>query len=181
MLRSGGGSRSSSFRPNPRSSREAPPETSPLDQFLTALNRRIAEQAGNEKQIGHSFFLQGEDVGDDVAEFGRRFREEVLPLLQEYCYEDPAALARPLGTKLVDPETGELDLDLLRDDEELAEALANELLAGRFRRCERIFAAHRDGLRVGGGDASGRASRRRRRQARATASGRAAGGRRGAP
>jgi 5-methylcytosine-specific restriction enzyme B len=129
MLRSGGGSRSSSFRPNPRSSREAPPETSPLDQFLTALNRRIAEQAGNEKQIGHSFFLQGEDVVDDVAEFGRRFREEVLPLLQEYCYEDPAALARLLGTKLVDPETGELDLDLLRDDEELAEALANELLA----------------------------------------------------
>jgi hypothetical protein len=53
----------------------------------------------------------------------------VLPLLQEYCYEDPAALARLLGTKLVDPETGELDLDLLRDDEELAEALANELLA----------------------------------------------------
>jgi 5-methylcytosine-specific restriction enzyme B len=101
----------------------------PLDQFLTALNRRIAEQAGNEKQIGHSFFLQGEDVVDDVAEFGRRFREEVLPLLQEYCYEDPAALARLLGTKLVDPETGELDLDLLRDDEELAEALANELLA----------------------------------------------------
>lgn len=101
----------------------------PLDTFLRALNRRVAEQAGTEKQIGHSFFLDGEEAIEDVAEFGRRFREEVLPLLQEYCYEDPAALSRLLGPKLVDAETGALDLDVLRDDELLAETLAGELLS----------------------------------------------------
>lgn len=101
----------------------------PLDQFLSALNRRIAEHVGSEKQIGHSFFLDKEEAIDDIAEFGRRFREEVLPLLQEYCYDDASALAGLIGTRLVDPDTGAMDEDVLHDDESLAEALADELLA----------------------------------------------------
>ena len=37
-----------------------------------------------------------------MAKFGRVLQEDILPLLEEYCYEDWEALARILGEGLVD-------------------------------------------------------------------------------
>jgi len=68
-----------------------------LDEFLIELNARIAAHAGREKQIGHSFLMDGSQPISDAGEFARRFRQEILPLLQEYCYDDYAALARYLA------------------------------------------------------------------------------------
>jgi 5-methylcytosine-specific restriction protein B len=56
-----------------------------LDDFLEELNRRIAKTEGREKQIGHSFLLEGDEPIDDPDEFARRFRQEILPLLQSTC------------------------------------------------------------------------------------------------
>jgi 5-methylcytosine-specific restriction enzyme B len=73
-----------------------------LDDFLEELNRRIAKTEGREKQIGHSFLLEDGEPITDADEFARRFRQEILPLLQEYCYDDYTALASYIGSKLVD-------------------------------------------------------------------------------
>ena len=97
-----------------------------LDEFLEELNRRIAREAGREKQIGHSFLLDGGTPVAEPEEFGRRFRQEILPLLQEYCYEDYAALATYLGTELVDREAGSIDADIVRDPTSLIAALEKE-------------------------------------------------------
>jgi 5-methylcytosine-specific restriction protein B len=103
----------------------------PLDKFLDELNYRIAKNIGREKQIGHSFFLDEEGLAiTDPDEFARRFRQEILPLLQEYCYEDYATLATYIGDSLVDKHKQMIVKDLLLDSEKLIKALSDELING---------------------------------------------------
>lgn len=100
-----------------------------LDRFLAQLNRRVARREGREKQIGHAYLL---DAGKPVAtpdEFAERFRQEILPLLQEYCYDDYAELAEYVGTVLVDREGQRLNSALLDDPDALIAALADEFAA----------------------------------------------------
>ncbi len=59
-----------------------------LEDLLDHLNSVIVRKVGREKQIGHSVFLVDEEPVADVEEFAKRMRFEVIPLLQEYCYED---------------------------------------------------------------------------------------------
>jgi 5-methylcytosine-specific restriction protein B len=95
-----------------------------LDVFLDYLNARISEKEGREKQIGHAvFFVAGEPI-TEVEEFARRVKNEVVPLLQEYCYEDYNALADYLGAELVNAKEQRLDTELLAQPQALAAALA---------------------------------------------------------
>jgi len=97
-----------------------------LDDFLEELNKRIAKNEGREKQIGQSFLLEGDEPITDPDEFARRFRQEILPLLQEYCYDDYDALASYIGVKLVDKEAQTLDHERLGDADALLAALEEE-------------------------------------------------------
>lgn len=97
-----------------------------LDDFLEKLNRRIAKTVGREKQIGHSFLMEGEEPIVDAEAFARRFRQEILPLLQEYCYDDYATLATYIGTKLVVKNEQKLDHERIGDAEALLTALEEE-------------------------------------------------------
>jgi 5-methylcytosine-specific restriction protein B len=97
-----------------------------LDDSLEELNRRIAKTEGREKQIGHSFLLMGDEPTTDPEEFARRFRQEILPLLQEYCYDDYAELASYIGPTLVDKDAQTLDHERLADTDTLLAALEEE-------------------------------------------------------
>ena len=104
-------------------------ESLPLDKFLEELNYRIAKHIGREKQIGHSFFLSDEGLPiTDPDDFACCFRQEILPLLQEYCYEDYTTLALFIGDNLVDKETQTLNKDILSDPQKLIGALTEELI-----------------------------------------------------
>jgi len=77
----------------------------PLGPWLDALNRRILEHIGQDArnlQIGHAYLLEGGRPVSDFARFARIVQDDLIPLLEEYCYEDYAALARILGDDLVD-------------------------------------------------------------------------------
>jgi 5-methylcytosine-specific restriction protein B len=95
-----------------------------LAQFLRALNAKIAMTEGREKQIGHSFLLasDGQPVSDP-DEFAQRFRYEILPLLQEYSYEDYAELESYIGPRLVNVEDQSLNSDVLVNPQDLVDAL----------------------------------------------------------
>ncbi len=101
-----------------------------LDDFLEGLNQRIARFEGREKQVGHSYLLVDGQPVDEVEEFAARFREEILPLLQEYCYDDYAMLAKFIGTELVDADAGTLNAEKVDDAEQLVAELAREFGAG---------------------------------------------------
>ena len=100
-----------------------------LDDFLATLNQRIAEREGREKQIGHALLLEDGQPVSEPESFARRFRQEMLPLLQEYCYDDYGVLASYLGDRLVDAEAKSLRSEILDDPERLIEVLAQALAA----------------------------------------------------
>ncbi|WP_405661794.1 McrB family protein [Streptomyces sp. RK9] len=95
-----------------------------LADLLDTLNQRIRTHLDREKQIGHAFFLPGGAPVDSAAELAAIVRSEILPLLQEYAYDDYTLLAAFLGDDLVDTAT-----HTLRDlsDEDLVTALYTEL------------------------------------------------------
>ena len=97
-----------------------------LAEFLIQLNTRIAEHVGREKQIGHSFLMEDGQPVSDADEFARRFRQEILPLLQEYCYDDYGSLAHFLGSQLVDQQAQVLREDKLADSDSLLAVLEDE-------------------------------------------------------
>ena len=100
----------------------------PLGPWLKAINERIRKQVGRDArnlQIGHAFLLgEGKPVSD-FAKFARIVAEDIIPLLEEYCYEDHAALARILGPGLVDEEQQRIREGLfdLEHQAELVQAL----------------------------------------------------------
>ena len=60
------------------------------------------------------------EIGD---QFAQRFRQEIFPVLQEYCYDDYTTLAQYLGTKLINTSEQSANEDLLSDPSGLIEAL----------------------------------------------------------
>lgn len=95
-----------------------------LDDFLEFLNGKIRKKEGREKQIGHAVFFVGDEPISEIEEFARRIRHEVIPLLQEYCYEDYGALADYLGPELVFEDSQRLNVEILQQPEALVAALA---------------------------------------------------------
>jgi 5-methylcytosine-specific restriction protein B len=95
----------------------------PLGPWLDALNRRVCEHVGRNArnlQIGHSYLLQGGRSLKDMAALRRALRDDILPLLEEYCYEDFEALQNILGNGLVDVENGRIRHELFEDGQENA-------------------------------------------------------------
>jgi 5-methylcytosine-specific restriction protein B len=83
-------------------------EAIPLGQWLDALNYRIRGHIGKDArnlQIGHAYLMDdnGKPVAD-FAKFSRILAEDIIPLLEEYCYEDYSALTEILGGAMVDGE-----------------------------------------------------------------------------
>lgn len=94
-----------------------------LDGFLETLNQRISAREGREKQIGHAFLMDDGSPITQASAFCVRFRQEILPLLQEYCYDDYGILSTYIGEDLVDQERQRLKDEILSDDDALIAAL----------------------------------------------------------
>jgi 5-methylcytosine-specific restriction protein B len=81
----------------------------PLGPWLAALNERLRTHLGRDArnlQVGHAYLLENGRPVTDFAQFVRVLADDLVPLLEEYCYEDYGALARILGPGLVD-ESGQ--------------------------------------------------------------------------
>jgi 5-methylcytosine-specific restriction enzyme B len=101
--------------PDPGLLADAVTEGIPLGPWLKALNERICTNVGRDArnlQIGHAYLLEnGRPVGD-FATFARVFQEDILPLLEEYCYEDYTTLEKILGSSLVDVQKQQIHHEL---------------------------------------------------------------------
>jgi 5-methylcytosine-specific restriction protein B len=97
-----------------------------LDRLLGELNRRIAQYVDRDKQIGHALLLRDEQPLTDAAEFARVMRQDVVPLLSEYAFDDYNLLADLVGDGLVDRDGRVVRTDVLADPTLLIEALEAE-------------------------------------------------------
>jgi len=102
----------------------------PLGPWLRELNRRVCEHIGRDSrnlQIGHSYLMEGGKPITNFLRLVKAIREDIIPLLQEYCYEDYSALEKILGPGLVDVNSQQIRNDLF--DEPNQAQLIQALLA----------------------------------------------------
>jgi 5-methylcytosine-specific restriction protein B len=82
----------------------------PLGAWLDALNLRLRKHLKRDArnlQIGHAYLMPPQPI-TSVAEFARIVRDDIIPLLEEYCYEDFGTLKEILNGELVDAEAGRI-------------------------------------------------------------------------
>ena len=87
----------------------------PLGAWLDALNNQIVTHIGRDArnlQIGHAYLLSDGRPIINLARFVHVLQDDIIPLLQEYCYEDYAALTRILGRGLVDEDRQQIRQEL---------------------------------------------------------------------
>ena len=93
----------------------------PLNAWFNGLNERIRQHVGRDArnlQIGHSYLMQSGSPLKDIATLKRAIRDDIIPLLEEYCYEDYATLANILGADLVDVGLQRIRQELFDDGQE---------------------------------------------------------------
>ncbi|KFL37228.1 AAA family ATPase [Arenimonas donghaensis] len=80
-----------------------------LQSLLATLNRRIEVLLDRDHMLGHAYFMSLQN-DDDLASLATVFRNQVLPLLQEYFFEDWQRIAwvlndhrKPAGCRFVVP------------------------------------------------------------------------------
>lgn len=101
-----------------------------LRAWLEALNARIREHVGRDArnlQIGHSYLMHDGGPIRDIGALRRAIRDDIIPLLEEYCYEDYGKLSEILGTLIVDTDAARVRHELFEDGQE--DALVQGLLA----------------------------------------------------
>jgi 5-methylcytosine-specific restriction protein B len=100
----------------------------PLGPWLNALNERIRAHLGRDGrnlQIGHAYLLEGAKPVTDFLRFVRILADDIIPLLEEYCYENFGTLTQILGPGLVDETRQRIREELFTPArrEELVQAL----------------------------------------------------------
>lgn len=77
-----------------------------VQELLKAINKQIREKIDREHQIGHSYFI---DVTTE-AQLKETFENEIIPLLQEYFYENYESIKEILGGQDFTDEEEKIDL-----------------------------------------------------------------------
>jgi len=84
----------------------------PLQPWLDALNGRLLKHLGLDArnlQVGHAYFMHGGKPVPDMLRLAAIIRDDIVPLLEEYCYDSPSALAAILGSTLVNGDPPRID------------------------------------------------------------------------
>lgn len=89
-----------------------------LNLILETINRRVARLLDRDHQIGHSYFLTISAADDPIAALRVVFRDNILPLLKEYFYNDPAKIGLVLGKAFVHPSNEELRFAAFDEEQE---------------------------------------------------------------
>ncbi|CAG9238171.1 AAA family ATPase [Paraburkholderia tropica] len=98
-----------------------------LDVWLDALNKRLRRHLKRDArnlQIGQAYLLSSSMTS--VSDFARVLRDDIIPLLEEYCYDDFSTLKDIIGHELVDVDNSRIreELFLPNRDNELIDALS---------------------------------------------------------
>ena len=82
-----------------------------LEQLLTKINDRIKNEYDRDHQIGHSYLMSVKDKED----LERAYKNRILPLLNEYFYNDIDAVAKILNCKPDDISSKENWFNVLKE------------------------------------------------------------------
>ena len=98
-----------------------------IDNLLETINKRVEYLYDRDHTIGHAYFMSLENLEtkeDKKAELENIFRNKIIPLLQEYFYDDWEKVRLVLGDDFVEKievKSDIFDEDLIKDSEYLEE------------------------------------------------------------
>lgn len=93
----------------------------PLGQWLAALNGRILKHVKRDArnlQIGHTYLMHKDSAMSDVRRLAQAVQDDLIPLLEEYCYEDYDALEKILGSHFIQRDKRRIDESLFQPGRE---------------------------------------------------------------
>lgn len=122
------------YMPNPKQLEGVSMNGIPLDLWLSELNRRIVQHVGRDArnlQIGHAYLMDGDKPITRFSTFVRILQEDIIPLLEEYCYEDYSMLREILGSGLIDVERQRIKTEIfdLNQEDKLMSVLRTPEIA----------------------------------------------------
>ena len=71
-----------------------------LEKLLNTINKRIEKLLDKDHQIGHSYFMNSDNLLS-IVDLRYIFKNKILPLLQEYFYGDFGKIGLVLGEKFI--------------------------------------------------------------------------------
>lgn len=118
--------------PDTRTLQDASVGGIPLRAWLEAVNANIRTHIGRDArnlQIGHAYLMHRGRPISDFSVLKRVIRDDVLPLLEEYCYEDFSTLVKIVGAGIIDVAGARIREDLFEEGKEttLTDALLSSL------------------------------------------------------
>lgn len=87
-------------------------------QVLAALNAKLIGLVGRDKQIGHAYFMRDGEQIRSVSEFKTVFETDIIPLIQDYCFDDYGRLAEIIGQGFVDVENMMINTEIFEGPED---------------------------------------------------------------
>lgn len=75
-----------------------------LADLMNGLNQKLREILGRDKQIGHAYFMRNGVPVNTLGILKQIYRYEIIPLIQEYCYDRYPELAEIVGPEFIDVE-----------------------------------------------------------------------------
>lgn len=99
--------------------------------WLLSVNKRIRNVLGKDGrnlQIGHAYLLKNGIPIKNIEGFVTIFKQDIIPLLEEYCYGDYEMLAKILGSKIVNIKNQMINDNLfkLENHDDLFKAIKEE-------------------------------------------------------
>lgn len=76
--------------------------TMTLAQIVQRMNGELMRLQGRDLQIGHAYFIEDQQVITTIAQLKAIFEYDIIPLLQDYCFEQYDVLAQIIGESFVD-------------------------------------------------------------------------------
>jgi 5-methylcytosine-specific restriction endonuclease McrBC GTP-binding regulatory subunit McrB len=74
-----------------------------LRRLLSTINSRLERLTDRDHRIGHAYFINVTD-DDTVGELRAIFRNQMIPLMQEYFYGDWSRIGLVLGSRFITAE-----------------------------------------------------------------------------
>jgi 5-methylcytosine-specific restriction enzyme B len=99
-----------------------------LGSWLDALNKRLRKSLKRDArnlQIGHSYLMS---PISSISEFSAIVRDDIIPLIEDYCYDDIDTLQEILGKDLVDVSNARIKTEIFEPsrEDDLIQALRFE-------------------------------------------------------
>lgn len=91
---------------------------SPKD-ILQNINDKLTSMGGRDKQIGHAYFMKNGQPISTVADLKEVYELEIIPLIQDYCFNDYEQFADIIGSRFVDTERMEINHEIFNEPDDV--------------------------------------------------------------